>query len=62
MGDFFIKKALHLGKTFLSKFMGGCFTWGLMIRSCKGGWEIFTNVFSSNLNTVNLKNFPDHGG
>ena len=29
---------------FLGKFMGGCFTWGLMMRSCKkgGGGEKLT--------------------
>ena len=33
----FHKKALHAGgKTFLGKFFGGCFTWRLTIRSCKG--------------------------
>ena len=32
---FFVKK-LYMGeKTFWGKFMGECFTWGLMIRSCK---------------------------
>ena len=34
---FFGKKLCMGEQTFLSKFMGGCFTWGLMIRSCKGG-------------------------
>ena len=35
----------------------------LMIRSYQGavGWG-FTNAFSSNLNNLNLKNFPNHGG
>ena len=34
---FFIKKVCMGEKTFLGKFFGGCFTWGLMIRLCKGG-------------------------
>ena len=37
LGNFFHKKALHGGTNVLEKFCGGCFTWGLMIRSCKGG-------------------------
>ena len=33
-GNLFTKK-LGMGKQiFLAKFLGGCFTWGLMIRSC----------------------------
>ena len=49
-----------MGKeTFLGKFMRGYFTWGLMIRSCKGkGAAAIANAFSSNLNTVNLKISP----
>ena len=34
---------------------------GLMIRSCHGQ-ESFTNSFSSNLKTVNLKMFTNHEG
>ena len=37
--------------------MGG----GLMIASCKGRVS-FTNALFSNLNTINLKVFPKHGG
>ena len=57
----FPKKAFHGGgQTFFRKFMGGYFTWVLMIRSCN--WrKSFTNAFSSNLNSVNLKIFPGHG-
>ena len=33
----------------------------LIIRSCQGGKESFTIAFSSNLNTVNQKNFSNHG-
>ena len=37
-GRTFLAKKLCMGEqTFFGKFMGGCFTWGLMIRSCKGG-------------------------
>ena len=34
---------------------------GLMIALCKGRGS-FTNVFSSNVNTINPKVFPKHGG
>ena len=34
---FFIKKLYMEKQTFLGKFFGVCFTWGLMIRLCKGG-------------------------
>ena len=34
---FFVKKVFMGGQTIFGKFMGGCFTWGLMIRSWKGG-------------------------
>ena len=37
MGDFFLKKSLHGEQTFLDKFIGGCFTWGLII--IQGGEE-----------------------
>ena len=37
MGNFFHKKALHGGPNYFGKILGGCFTWGLMIKSCKGG-------------------------
>ena len=33
---FSIKKLSMGQQNFLGKFMGACFTWGLMIRSCKG--------------------------
>ena len=49
--DFFLKLDLHGGAKLFRKFMGGCFTWGLMKKS-------FTNAFSSNLNTLNLKFSP----
>ena len=34
-GTFLIKELCMGKQTFLGKFLGGCFTWGLMIRSCK---------------------------
>ena len=34
---------------------------GLMIALCKGRGS-FTNGFSSNVNTINPKVFPKHGG
>ena len=36
MGNFFCEKVLHGEQIFWGKFMGGCFTWGLMIKSWKG--------------------------
>ena len=36
MGNFFHKKALHWGINYFGKIFEGCFTWGLMIRPCKG--------------------------
>ena len=35
-GNFFAKKLCMGGQNYLGKFMGGCFTWGLIIRSRKG--------------------------
>ena len=35
-GTFFIKKLCMGEQTFLVNLFLGCFTWGLMIRSCKG--------------------------
>ena len=37
--------------------LGDCSSWGLIIRSCQG-LVSFTNAFSSNLKTVNLKILP----
>ena len=49
-------------QTFLGKFMGGLFYMGsndqILQREKKG----FTNAFSNNWNSVNLKNFPSHDG
>ena len=36
MGKFFHKKALHGGANLFEQIFGGCFIWGLMIRSYKG--------------------------
>ena len=36
-GTFFIKMLLGGAIVFGANFFGGCFTWGLMMRSCKGG-------------------------
>ena len=56
---FFLKKALNRGKNFLGQIHGGCFTWGLMIKSYHGhgGRESFTDAFSRILNTKS-ENFP----
>ena len=35
-GTFFIEKLCMGKQTFWGKFFWRCFTWGLMIRSCKG--------------------------
>ena len=45
-------------QTFFGKFIGGSCLHGLM----QWGRKSFTNTFSSNLSSVNLKNFPGHGG
>ena len=36
-GTFFVKKLCMEEQTFLGKFMGECFTWGLLIRLWGGG-------------------------
>ena len=39
--NFFPLKRLFMGEqTFLRKFMGDYFTWGLMIKSCKEGGKV----------------------
>ena len=35
---------------------------GLNDQIMQGGRKSFTNAFTSNLNSVNLENFPGHGG
>ena len=42
-GYFFLKKG---EQTFLCKIIMGCFTCGLMIRSCKGGGKVSQMHFS----------------
>ena len=49
-------------QTFLCKFMGVLFCMGTNDQIMQGGRESFTNAFSRNLNTVNLKILPGHGG
>ena len=44
-------------QTFLGKFMQNVKHRDYM----QGGRKNLTNAFSSNLNTVNLRTFPDHG-
>ena len=57
-GDFFPKKAFDWGKCIRGLF----YMEELMIRSCHGGGGGGSqNAFSSNLNTVNLKIFPNLG-
>ena len=56
----FSQKSFSWGFTFLDIFMRELFYMeGLMITSSKGRGS-FTNVFPSNLNTVNLNVFPNH--
>ena len=55
MGDFFLKK-LCMAQIFLGKFMGGMFYMGTNDQIIQGE-ESFTNAFSSNMNTVNLRIF-----
>ena len=49
-GSFFLEKALHERTNFFRKNFffgrGGCFTWGLMVRSCKGGRKVSRMHFS----------------
>ena len=55
------------GQNFFGRSIGGLFYMGngvgggvgVMIISCQGQ-ESFTNTFSSNLKTVNLKTFANH--
>ena len=62
-GDFFLNKALHAGAKFFEEVCRGMFNTGTNDQINEGeGSKSFTNPFSSNLNTVNLKIFPSHGG
>ena len=50
------------GALLREKFMGEeCFTWGLK-QIMPEGKKSFTNEFSSNSNSENLKTFPGHSG
>ena len=40
IGRLFLKKSLHGGANSFGQIYGGCFTWRLMIRSCKGGGKV----------------------
>ena len=59
---FLLKKLFLVEQTFLGKFMGGLFYMGSRYHIMQGGRKSFTNAFSSNLNSVNLKIFSIHGG
>ena len=67
MGEFFLKKSLHGEKMFGGgggKYMGHIlmFYIGTNDQIMQGGRKSFPNEFSSNLNTVDLRIFPCHGG
>ena len=59
---FSLKKAFHEEQTFLGKFMGGLFYIRSNDQIMQRGRKSFANAFSSNLNSVNLKISPGHGG
>ena len=50
-GTFFVKKLCMGEQTFLGKFMGGYFTWGLMVRHPRVGCKVNTTN-----RVLNLKN------
>ena len=58
---FLLKKLFMWEQTFLGKFMGRLFYVGSNNQIMQEGRKSFTNTFSSNLNSVNLKNFPNQG-
>ena len=60
-GDLFLKKALHGGTIFLANLWEDVLHGNYWSNHARGR-KSFTNEFSSNLNTVNLKIFPGHGG
>ena len=59
---FFLKKLCMREQTFLRKVYRGLFYIGTNDQIMQEVGESFTNEFSSNLNTGNLKIFPGHGG
>ena len=58
--DIFQKNTFYVGTNFVGKIYRGIVLQGLMIRL--RGKEFPQSVFSSNVNTQNLKIFPNHGG
>ena len=58
---FLLKKIFKVEQTFFGQFMEGLFYMGSHYHM-QGGRKSFTDAFSSNLNSVNLKIFPIHGG
>ena len=62
MGGFFLKKPLLGGTNFFGAKLRGLFYMGTNDHIMQEGRKSFTDVFSSNLNNVNLRIFPDHGG
>ena len=62
MGGLFSKKGFSCGTNLFGQTCGGLLYMGeLKIVLCKVIGS-FTNAFSSNLNTINPKVFPKHGG
>ena len=58
-GDFFSKTCFSLGTNFVGKLYKEIVLHGGTNDQGKG---VSQNAFSINLNTVNLKFFPNHGG
>ena len=68
-GDFFPKNIFHGGRGGGTNFVeenflrrGLFYMGGLMIKSYQRGIRVSQNVFSSNLNTLDLKNLTNHCG
>ena len=59
---FLLKKLFLVEQTFLGKFMEGLFYMGSHYHIMQGGRKSFTDAFSSNLSSVNLKIFIIHNG
>ena len=49
-------------QTVWGNYMGGGVYIGLNNKIMQGGRRSFTNAFTSDLNSVNLKNLAGHGG
>ena len=56
MGDSFLKKLCMAQQTFWGKFMGRMFYMGTNDQIIQGE-KSFTNAFSTNMNTINLRIF-----